>query len=401
MTQGLCEQGILFAVSSSDERKYWGFLLFQQYVQVTPMEFLPILFSKNFVRCLVNQLASPERYLHRSAEKSIKAIHSRALDHPSLMSVAIDEIMITNGYINFDIVTKTKTMEKLISLASLHTVQTIVPKFDQMILHPQSTDEKAASARRQIIADYQLMIIRSKLIQNEIGSTASDCHKVISQILALLVKHAYFEIRGDLKGPQSDPEPPISQASREMFRSRVASSLTYLIARAGNFSNYPYEIISKIHEREGMGDSTLGTLDTDGSVHIQITRAWKILRLIHSRGEAADTAKKELFRAFELLYSLIMLQVYNGDADAVNMLDELTGCYKGLLTSRQGDAQKEGSVILVEILLGLVSKPSLLFRRLALQVFSACTLTITVDGLHSMIRVSSSYFSLICVGLLC
>ena len=382
-------QGILFAVPSSDERKYWGFLLFQQYVQTAPAEFLPVLFGKNFVRCLVNQLVSPERYLHRIAEKSIKAINTRALDCPSLVSVVVDKIMVTNGYINFDIVTKTKTIEKLISQAAPYIVRSIPPKFHQMILHPRTMDEKAASARRQIIADYLLMVVRSGVIQDEKGSAGSDYHEAIKEILAILAKHAYFEIRGDLEGPESALEPPISQASREVFRSRITSSLAHLIAKATGSSGYPYAIVSAIHDCENMDGSTLVTIDTDGSVRTQIKRAWKTLVKVHAEGDVADTAKKELLRAFELLYCLTMLQVYNGDVDAANMLDELQDCYVGLLKHGHGDAQKEGSEILVEILLSLVSKPSLLFRRLALQVFSACTSTITADGLQSMIRVST------------
>ena len=358
-------------------------------MQVAPVEVLPVLFGRNFVRCLVNQLASPERYLHRIAEKSIKVIHSRALDLPGLTSIVIDELMITNGYINFDTITKTKTIEKLISQTPLDTVQTIVPNFDQMILHPQSTDEKVASARRQIIADYQLTIIRSKSIQDKIGSTASDYDKVALQIFALLAKHAYFEFQEDPNDPRSAPEPPISRASREMFRSRIVSSLTYLTAKTADDLSYPYKLISIVQRRESLTNSKLVTLDIDGSIHKKIRRAWKVLEKIRGKREAADTSKKDVFNAFELLYCLTMIQVYNGDADAVNMLDELQDCYKALLKHENGDAQKEGSEMLVEILLSLLSKSSLLFRRLAQQVFAVCTSTITADGLRSMIRVST------------
>ncbi|KAL9116301.1 MAG: hypothetical protein Q9187_007175 [Circinaria calcarea] len=230
------------------------------------------------------------------------------------------------------------------------------------------------------------MVIRSKPIQDE-RSTVSDCRMVILQILGLLAKYAYFETQGDTDGLRKAPEPPISQASREIFRSRIASSLAHLIAKTADLSNYPYDIVSIIHKRESLGDSTLITLGTDDRIHKQIKHAWKILEKIHAKGKLEDKTKKDLFNAFELLYCLTMLQVYNADTDAVNMLDELQDCYKGLLKHKDEDTQKKGSEILVEILLTLVSKPSLLFRRLAQQVFSVCTSIITADGLHSMIRV--------------
>lgn len=92
----------------------------------------------------------------------------------------------------------------------------------------------------------------------------------------------------------------------------------------------------------------------------------------------------------KLLYSMTILQVYNGDTDAVSMLDELKFCYSKFLghkKSKHEDAP-EASDALVEILLSFASKQSQLFRRTSEQVFGAFADQVTATGLQSMVSVS-------------
>lgn len=93
--------------------------------------------------------------------------------------------------------------------------------------------------------------------------------------------------------------------------------------------------------------------------------------------------------AFKLLYSMTILQVYNGDADAVSMLEELDFCFSkiyGDKKSKDEDAS-DASDALVEILLSFASKQSQLFRRMSEQVFGAFADKITETGLDSLTSV--------------
>lgn len=85
--------------------------------------------------------------------------------------------------------------------------------------------------------------------------------------------------------------------------------------------------------------------------------------------------------------------MYNGDADAVSMLDELEFCrskFTGDQESRK-DEPSDASDALVEILLSFASKQSQLFRRMSEQVFSAFAESITENGLDSLISVCSCF----------
>lgn len=90
---------------------------------------------------------------------------------------------------------------------------------------------------------------------------------------------------------------------------------------------------------------------------------------------------------------MTILQIYNGDSDAVSMLDELKFCYSKFLgkeKSGHGEAS-DASDALVEILLSFASKPSQLFRRMSEQVFGAFADQVTADGLQSLISVCTPY----------
>lgn len=94
--------------------------------------------------------------------------------------------------------------------------------------------------------------------------------------------------------------------------------------------------------------------------------------------------------AFKLLYSMTVLQVYSGDADAVSMLDELEFCCSKFIGKEsKKDETSDASDALVEILLSFASKQSQLFRRMSEQVFSAFADKITENGLDSLVSVCS------------
>jgi DNA polymerase phi len=88
---------------------------------------------------------------------------------------------------------------------------------------------------------------------------------------------------------------------------------------------------------------------------------------------------------------MTILQIYNGDGDAVSMLDELKFCYSKFLGNKKSDEEaSDASDTLVEILLSFASKPSQLFRRMSEQVFGAFADQVTADGLQSLISVCYS-----------
>jgi len=77
-----------------------------------------------------------------------------------------------------------------------------------------------------------------------------------------------------------------------------------------------------------------------------------------------------------MLFALTILQLYNGDPEAVSVLQELGGVNV-----------EDNSGLLVEIILGFLAKPSTLMRRLSMQVFASFAGSLTLSGLKPLLDV--------------
>ena len=382
----------LFAASSSEERKYSGFLLFQQMTPIVPVHLLPDIFTKNLMRCLINQLASQDRYLHRAAERSIKAVIARARLNPNARAPVLKAVLDPEkGDINFDKITKTKTVEFLISLVNDPAFEQLIEVYENLILRPGVEDEKAATSRRQSAADQLVSAVRSiQQHPTEEDLAKSQCLVSIRRILAVLAKCAYFDVDNFQYNRGLSPSPKISQASREMFRARISSCLSSLVAKPIEQPSYfAYELVCDIHGREENMEHPNAVLNADENVRSVLKTAWQILRKVHSQSSLNPDEEARFYRALELLYSLTIIQIHNEEADAVGILVELNNSFNALLHKKK---PPRDSATLIEILLSFIAQPSQLFRRLAQQVFTACASELDDSALQSMIEVSNSIF---------
>lgn len=114
------------------------------------------------------------------------------------------------------------------------------------------------------------------------------------------------------------------------------------------------------------------------------------------RVSASGTALDTQLLAFEMLYSLIILQVYNGESDAISVLDDLQSVQKQLLSSASSkpkkskhseddedeDEEMDPSEILVDILLSFLSRQSILLKKITHTVFSAFASSVTSRALE-------------------
>lgn len=377
----------LFAASSSEERKYWGFLLFQRIIPKAPVKVLSNVFTKNLMRCLINQLASPDRYLHRAAERSTKAILARARSNPNTRAPVLKALLDPAiGDINFDKITKTKTVEALTCMIDDPVFEQVVEIYEDLILRPGEEDEKTAASGRQSAADQLVTAVRSiQQHTTDIVLAKSEFLSSIHRILALLAKYAYFDVDNLPKDLGNNPVPKISQTSREMFRTRISSCLSSLVAKPiGEPSYFAYELVCNIHGREENPEHPNAVLNADENVRSVLKKAWQTLTKVHSQSNQNPDEEARFFRSLELLYSLTILQVHNEEADAVGILVELNHSFKPLL---HGKKRPQDSATLIEILLSFIAKPSQLFRRLAQEVFTACASELDETALQSMIEV--------------
>ena len=111
-----------------------------------------------------------------------------------------------------------------------------------------------------------------------------------------------------------------------------------------------------------------------------------------SRAKVGSTETKSA-GVLEMLYSLAILQLHEGDADAVGILQDLNTHHNILRggPAQVGDTAQSDSI--VEIVLSFASKPSRFSHQIGLQAFRAYTGEISRPGLHSLLRVSDDFIS--------
>ncbi|KAL4895395.1 DNA polymerase phi-domain-containing protein [Aspergillus ambiguus] len=375
----------LFAAASSEERKYWGFLLFFKVLNERPLNLASQVFTKNLVRCLTNQLAVEDRYLHKMAAKAAKTMQTRVSKEPEFAAACISGLMGSAGAVNFDQATKTKTVEKIVVEANLDALKQIVPLFEKLVALPATNDSKIAASNRQFLAGLLVSIVRSRA--SATSESEDGMQDILERILLIFVRFAYFVDKDGAQGPH----PAFTEQSQELFRNRISSCLNSLIASQKYATTLPYAVVRKIRDAAKSDEFGKFIIDVDDKLRESIKNAFKSLKKLSSKKEESTGVD-----AFKLLYSMTILQVYNGDADAVSMLEELDFCFSKIFGDKKSKDEdtSDASDALVEILLSFASKPSQLFRRMSEQVFGAFADKVTETGLDSLTSILEAKESL-------
>lgn len=367
----------LFAATASNERKYWGFLLFQKVLEHAEVydEVLPSIFSQNLFRCIINQLQSEDRFLHRVADKSLKVLLAAVEGNPKLLTTVLPHLIGGNGTYNFDRVTKTKSIERLLKLVDDDNAEDIIEILIEPALFVQpaaGTDlTKESEMRRTILGDHLLNIIRKVNVSDDsrIPSLIKDT------ALPALAKVAYGT---------PTCQPPLSERTRTLFRNRLASAFGHLLSDLKGFS-FPCDLANSVSP---------DAVAMDGGIRdVQESALTTMSKILKKAKKANDPAP---LQALALLYSLSVFQLYNGEPEAASAFNELKLCYDKLVRhkSSKDEADVDASEVLVELLLSFLSQPSALLRKVSQHVFGAFMTDMTAGGLKLMTDVLESSESL-------
>ncbi|KAF8852497.1 putative DNA polymerase V [Acephala macrosclerotiorum] len=368
----------LFSSTASRERKFWGFLLFQRVVEDAESfgKLLPSVFSHNLVRCLINHVQDKDRFLHRAADKSLKVLIQAAEAKPKLLETFLPQLISGNGNYNFDRITSTKTIERLLALVNDKTAASVIevlvkPARSVAGSEPDQTAE--AERRRTLLGDYLLNIIRKV-------NTADDSANfswLSETALPTLAEFAYSE--------NEKCQPSLSDKTRGIFRGRLMSAFGHLLSDIKGYV-YPCQLLASFSPEAVQMDSGISD-----ARDIAMSTMAKILK---KTKKASETDKAPL-QGLALLYSLVIFQLYNGESEAVSILEELKLCYDKLIRHKDTeDSDADASEVLVELLLSFISKPSALLRKVTQHVFGAFMSDMTAGGLKLMTDVLESSESL-------
>lgn len=241
------------------------------------------------------------------------------------------------------------------------------------ITNSNRVDVKEAEMRRQMLGDYILNIIRKFSVTDE----SRDAEWIKETALPTLAKFAY--------GEDAKCQPALSNKTRTIFRTRLMSSFGHLLSDLQGYT-FPCDLLRSFSP---------DAVEMDEGISNAKDSAISTVKKILKRAEKAKAENKAPLQALVLLYSLVVFQLYNGESEAVSILDELRLCYDKLIRHKDTeDSDVDASEVLVELLLSFISKPSALLRKVTQHVFGAFMGDMTAGGLQLMTDVLESGESL-------
>ncbi|CCF60640.1 hypothetical protein KAFR_0L00330 [Kazachstania africana CBS 2517] len=366
-----------FNEKASSERKYLGFSIFERAISIVqnPLH-SETCFSQNFMRSLINQSSDASRLLHKISTRVMNTIVKACEESPStkLIPVIHSILFATNGSTNFDKLTKSKTVSKLISITGL-TLHTLLQLFD-MLTSQIKVGTSEDFKKTQFILDSLLHIVRSHkqdIFDSCTGSTETEL--IIKHAIAPLVRLAFFA-QTDIAKKEDESDNQVDELAKERLFS-VLSELTTTTNK--QLHSWQYYTLLEIIDRENENpNSLINKMDDD--LKTVRDNAIKVIKGIASKNEKTTSSGE---RGLESLLSMCLLQLYSGDADSVATIEELITFYNA---SRDVE-EKRTMVGITEILLSLLAQKKAVLKKLSLLVWEQFVSEIDEDVLNLLLDV--------------
>ncbi|KAF9533445.1 DNA polymerase phi-domain-containing protein [Crepidotus variabilis] len=382
----------LFSSTSSANRKYWGFQAFQKALKRVDMETMPMLFTKNFMRTWINHLSKKDRYLHKVAIQTATEVQTFVTDKHELGFSLILQLTGVNGSQQFDKLTKTKTVESILSRLDLKGITEYV---DYLLARVDpndgdSFDVGSVNSRRAWIIEQLTGLVRNHKVPKE--------DSWIRKILDWLTVHGLFEVKKkSSKSPfvalRTPPRPVFSDDLRQSCRDKLLVCLADLshqvvnvgegdsaqkipaVASDGEF--WISKVLSVIQQLEA-DDKHVALLADAGEE--EITRRKSALKIT---AEVAKT-KSESYKGVELLVLGTLLHHYcqaeseedSGDdalqtcIDGASRFNRQENDNKGKKNNEAKDEQLEPIDLFVDVIIGFLEKGTAYLRTVGNQAFS-------------------------------
>ncbi|KUI57591.1 DNA polymerase V [Cytospora mali] len=351
------DQGF-FSKTASEPQKFTGFMIFQKFLEtgLSHPHIVQNLFSQNFTTCLMNQAAKQDRYLHRAATKALKAIEIAADQRRDLVPLIVQHLLGKHGAYNFDQRTNSKTVDKLLQFTRPEHAPEVIKIVRQLVL---ASEGDSAENHVLVYGDYLFRL--ASVVPPEADAKSTGKISVGGQALQELAKLAYPKAGEAVAG--------LSDKTKPILRQRLTSALAKFVKRPEDFGEFCNAIM--------LIDSS--SVDMDDELQEELIEALEKLQQL-TNPKVAKGDKTGAYQGLALLYAVAILQLYNEEPDAIEILNDLKQCHEKLFT-KNNDDEGDVSALLVEILLAMVARPSSLMRQTAERVFEGFTSLMTEAAL--------------------
>ncbi|KAI8362755.1 DNA polymerase phi-domain-containing protein [Blakeslea trispora] len=412
----------MFDLNASHGRKYWGFQLVEKVLRRLSPDQMPLIFTANFMRTFINNLSSEDRFLNKAARHTAQVIQNVAEENKQVGFALITQLLGKNGHQNFDRITRTKTVENLLTTLDTEGIKSYLEYLAQTFIKSDG-DENSSVTRREWALNQMTLLITNTKIPKEEGW--------VVELIQFMMTHAFFDIKtGDkvksyLTGLHK-PSPVLSEVTIKACQERFQNVLVALsklpplkqlqqadapiksrklhgITNEGELWAYQvFQIYQSLEKNKKLTSritpDVKTTEATEKAVKIVEELRTKIAKL--DKTEAHDSVE----RGFEILFLNIVLHTLFNESEGTSVLTELIDCYEKTFVKKTNNKKKGKKAkkeeeeeeqldpidVIVDILISFLTNESPVLKNLAEQVFEIFSHKLTKQSLEMLLNILAS-----------
>ncbi|KAG0749780.1 hypothetical protein G6F57_001649 [Rhizopus arrhizus] len=406
----VCVDSTLFDTNASHGRKFWGFQLVEKVLSRLSPEQVPLIFTASFMRTFINNLSSDVRFLYNAAKHTAQVIHKVAEENKKVGFALVTQLLGKHGNQNFDRITRTKTVENLLTTMDAEGITSYLEYLAETFIHTQ--EDAAETSREWVLNQMTLLVTNTKIPKQE---------EWVVELTQFLMTFAFFEVKtadaknkSYLKGLHK-PTPALSDATIECAQGRFQAVLVGLSklsppsedqqeslkTRKWNGYTKDYELwVHKVY-------TIYQTLEKSKKLkaRLQLSKETKaIVQQAIEKAESLDAKKNEepsdsLERGFQILLLNIVTHLWINEEEGVSILSELLDCYQKIFTEKKTkkknsketeEKQPDPVDVIVDILVSFLTNESPVLKNLAERVFEMFSHRLTEQSLKILLDILAS-----------
>lgn len=315
---------------------------------------------------MINQCGSAERNLHKISQKALATIVEVCKAQPektapSFVGLSFGEY----GTINFDHLTKTKTVNSLLSNKSLRSDDLMI--LEESLISNLFGNLKELS-RARFILDAILHLVRAhKAHADEVW---------LKPVLKALVCLGFFQ-QSELKDVKDSQESfhSLSSIASERLFSILADLLT--VEQDTYSVCWPF-IAVQLLKTDTNQKTLLQSMDEELGDILDSS-----MTVLSSISQKANEANLSQFQGLQLLFSVNILQAYAGEVESISVLEDLVS----FCNEFEDGAKSAPLAGFIEILLSLAAQKKALSRKSSLLAWESFVADVTEKDLTVLLNV--------------
>ncbi|KAJ8325707.1 DNA-directed DNA polymerase [Batrachochytrium dendrobatidis] len=436
--------------TTSHERKHIGFQVFEAILLIVDEKQIPFLLTPHFLHCLIDSLSKKNGYFYKQALHTATNLSEIASEKPFIAFPLMMRLVGKNGSLQFDTVTKTKTVENIITTLDTDQIESYIDFLVTSFTDPSSmlndslvgtTSSTRVESVRRWILQQMFQLVRMGRLHKEQGW--------ISLIIEFVVVHGFFKpLEVDSKQEFGKVSDDISTLSRErlvsilgalgnisLIDSLKANEAEESVDDDSNFKKYAriprahlgkrlngdtwiYYVCQLLKEMESNKQLTpLGKSSLNASAHDAIQTCYDLVETIRERKAATPEENASLLEelsSFESLVLHILLNIYYEPEEFTLLAKEIKDCYTRMhpqseakpiqeskkrkaanaqsteATDEDMEASPEPIEVIVDVLIGLLVKPCTLLRSMVSDVFRGFCSRMTSKAIQLILDILST-----------